>query len=818
MPHLSIPIKNRWHFLTCTALTLSVLGFSNLTQSAPMSVQSVGVNHQIKTLNFPDNGMVPVVIAGVPSYVGADPGVISLHSITQNGVSLSFKEWDYRDGRHALEQVSIFSLQPGRYNMPDGSVWEVGRFNLSGTRIWQAQAFTRAFAGTPKLFLSAQTSNGLETFTARARQVSNTGFEAALFEQESLNDGHVMESIGYLAIDNAVDNGSVNLQGINQPYQLQTFQLNQNFQSVGQHSLKIEEERSKDSEIVHTLETVAVLDINGHVFAQDISSIGRDTAVLRRGLDTVPVPAEVNLNIEAEDYTRLNDVGTTTDSFSLNTRTDASGGKYMQSVGQNGQSWLEYDFVLPEDGVYEISIRGTGVSSGTNSVFISVDGGADSVVHLNVDDSWGWKTVKDNNSGLGPYILSANKKHTLRLRKRESNTKIDQLLVSNTAGVSLPIVSVSPNSLSFGNQDVGSVSNPQSITLSNTGIASSTLFSISTVGDFSETNDCGNVLPAGGSCQITVRFSPAGAGSKNGTLLIESENSNSPTQVSLSGAGNTQAVEFYQNLNDIAAGTVLSEAQIRSSFGPISSGVANRALPEGVKVVPDPGNSGRGNSLQVFFPKGEFGNKKSGAAWQTKLPARNEYYFAFDIYVPIGFNFPLSWKMPGLFGGNLLEASGLTTPDGVAGFAVRQGISSEPKNGKAPGFVGIGDGNIVANTYTYNKGTKLRIYNPALNRSRNGASKLTLGQWVKIEQHVVLNDATNVTGAGVKSNGIYEAWVDGVKVYSQNNWIYRRNTSLKIDHITFIWYYGGKDAAFTALEDQYSYYDNFIVSTQPITH
>ncbi len=81
-------------------------------------------------------------------------------------------------------------------------------------------------------------------------------------------------------------------------------------------------------------------------------------------------------------------------------------------------------------------------------------------------------------------------------------------------------------------------------------------------------------------------------------------------------------------------------------------------------VVSDPASSGRGNVLRVFFPKGKYGNSASGAAWQTKIPARDEYYFAYDIYVPAGFNWPLDFKIPGLFGGDLGAASGVKSTDG----------------------------------------------------------------------------------------------------------------------------------------------------------
>jgi len=253
--------------------------------------------------------------------------------------------------------------------------------------------------------------------------------------------------------------------------------------------------------------------------------------------DKLTKPDVVNITLEAEGYTRINNASDT-DSFSQSRRADASGGTYMQSVGSWGKSWLEYDFVVPTDGVYEIAVRGTGVSTGTNSFRIAIDGGADSVVQLNKDDSWGWKTLADANSGLGPYSLLAGR-HTLRLKKREPNAKIDQLRISNTAGTRLPVVSVSPRRLSFSNQDVGSVSTAQNITLTNSGNAPLNITAISTTGDFSESNGCGDVLLEGATCQIAISFTPASAGNLTGALAVESDDGNSPAQVNLSGAGNT---------------------------------------------------------------------------------------------------------------------------------------------------------------------------------------------------------------------------------------------------------------------------------------
>lgn len=278
-------------------------------------------------------------------------------------------------------------------------------------------------------------------------------------------------------------------------------------------------------------------------------------------------------------------------------------------------------------------------------------------------------------------------------------------------------------------------------------------------------------------------------------------------------------VVFHQDFNDINAGTVLLNSQIKDAFAPVTSGIRNEASP-GATVVADPANSGRGNVFRMFFPKGGVGNTNAGGSWQTRIPASDEYYFAYDIYLPVGFNFPLSSKLPGLFGGNMGKASGNKAKmNGVDGFSVFQGFTSEKKAGDRTGWSNIGDGNFGASTFTYAKPQEKRRYNPNLNDDWDGdQARLIPGRWMRLEQHVKLNDATSTVGVGVKANGIYEAWLDGVKVFYADDWIYRQTTSLQIDGIFFVWWYGGSGPNFASREDQHIYTDNFVVSRQPISH
>ncbi|MEW8027036.1 MAG: choice-of-anchor D domain-containing protein, partial [Candidatus Thiodiazotropha sp.] len=66
----------------------------------------------------------------------------------------------------------------------------------------------------------------------------------------------------------------------------------------------------------------------------------------------------------------------------------------------------------------------------------------------------------------------------------------------------------SETQLSFPDATVDASSQPQAVTVTNQGTAPLTINSITTEGDFSQTNDCGTEVAAGGSCDIQVVFTP----------------------------------------------------------------------------------------------------------------------------------------------------------------------------------------------------------------------------------------------------------------------------------------------------------------------
>ena len=102
-------------------------------------------------------------------------------------------------------------------------------------------------------------------------------------------------------------------------------------------------------------------------------------------------------------------------------------------------------------------------------------------------------------------------------------------------------VSLAPIGLSFGSQQVGTSSDPKSVTLGNTGEIALTVHSITisgpNSGDFSQTNTCGNSVPPLGNCAITVTFTPLASGQRSAQVSIKDNGGGSPQLVSLRGTG-----------------------------------------------------------------------------------------------------------------------------------------------------------------------------------------------------------------------------------------------------------------------------------------
>ena len=99
-----------------------------------------------------------------------------------------------------------------------------------------------------------------------------------------------------------------------------------------------------------------------------------------------------------------------------------------------------------------------------------------------------------------------------------------------------PAAALSPTTLTFASQSVGTTSTAQTATLANSGNAPLNITGISASGDFAQTNTCGTSLAIGSSCQISITFSPSAAGNATGNITI-TQSGGGPQTIALSGIG-----------------------------------------------------------------------------------------------------------------------------------------------------------------------------------------------------------------------------------------------------------------------------------------
>jgi hypothetical protein len=137
---------------------------------------------------------------------------------------------------------------------------------------------------------------------------------------------------------------------------------------------------------------------------------------------------------------------------------------------------------------------------------------------------------------FGPTIVG-NESANVSVTDNAPHSPQVEALTGTGVGGGAPLVVLSPGSLTFSTQLVGTSSASQSVTLTNTGTATLTITSLTSSGDFAQTNNCGSIVLGGANCTITVTFSPTNINARSGAITINDNATGSPQSVTLTGKG-----------------------------------------------------------------------------------------------------------------------------------------------------------------------------------------------------------------------------------------------------------------------------------------
>ncbi len=201
---------------------------------------------------------------------------------------------------------------------------------------------------------------------------------------------------------------------------------------------------------------------------------------------------------------------------------------------QKGITSAEKSVTVTNSGTANLTLAAGAVTlSGTNSADFAIS-----------TDTCSGQTVAANatcTAGV-TFTPSVATSESASLNFTDNATGSPQTVSLTGTGV-LPTVTVTPGSLTFASQVVGTTSAAQTVMLSNTGTVALTITSLSTsLADFPQESNCGTSLAANSDCTIYVGFKPSTTGTIAGTLTIDDNVPGSPQQVTLSGTGTAPTV------------------------------------------------------------------------------------------------------------------------------------------------------------------------------------------------------------------------------------------------------------------------------------
>lgn len=144
----------------------------------------------------------PVVLTTLASANEADTISDRVKSITTTGFSYYFREQELNKNTHVNETVNFIAWEPGKGTI--GSVqFEVAKTANAVTNAWYSTTHQTSFSQAPLLLAGMQTTANTDTSALRVQQLTATGFQVKVEEEQSKDSEvtHPVETVGFIALN-----------------------------------------------------------------------------------------------------------------------------------------------------------------------------------------------------------------------------------------------------------------------------------------------------------------------------------------------------------------------------------------------------------------------------------------------------------------------------------------------------------------------------------------------------------------------------------------------------------------------------------------
>ncbi|AGA91773.1 PDK repeat-containing protein [Thioflavicoccus mobilis 8321] len=170
--------------------------------SAPADIIEVGEIEADSTpqrVDFARTFTDPVVIAKAMSANETDPYLVRITDVDATGFSLRLQEWQYLDGVHGTEHVAYMVVERGRHQLPNGAWIEADELTTEATNAFVPATYRSPFLSSPIVLTSLASDNDTWPATVRVRNVGLGGFEIGLRMEEAAKQVHGAETVSYVA-------------------------------------------------------------------------------------------------------------------------------------------------------------------------------------------------------------------------------------------------------------------------------------------------------------------------------------------------------------------------------------------------------------------------------------------------------------------------------------------------------------------------------------------------------------------------------------------------------------------------------------------